>query len=200
MFISRRSFYNHEVIRRSSLLAGNCRRGCSRSLYVLKSIHLQTRRSHYSDIFQYLTANGVKGAKYQNVRTNSNYNSPVTDLKSNDLRCNVGASTGGGNTTTVSIAAGSSVTFTADTAVYHQGPISFYMTKGTHPENEVCVFSSGVSVETLPPGYQAISWFFMIHSCSKRLDWALSCFALLNTAIDRRTRNHLTPQWYLHGV
>jgi hypothetical protein len=52
----------------------------------------------------------------------------VTDLKSNDLRCNVGASTGG-TTTTVSVAAGSSVTFTADTAVYHQGPVSFYMTK-----------------------------------------------------------------------
>ncbi|KAF2200886.1 hypothetical protein GQ43DRAFT_55444 [Delitschia confertaspora ATCC 74209] len=81
---------------------------------------------HY--IFQYLTANGVQGAAYQNVRTNTNYNSPVTDLASNDLRCNVGGSTSSG-TTTVSVAAGSSVTFTADTAVYHQGPVSFYMTK-----------------------------------------------------------------------
>jgi len=60
---------------------------------------------------------------------NSNYNSPVTALNSNDLRCNVGASTSGGNTTTVSVAAGSTVTFTADTAVYHQGPVTFYMTK-----------------------------------------------------------------------
>ena len=75
--------------------------------------------------FQYLTANGAKGAKYQNVRTNSNYNSPVTDLSSKDLRCNVGASANGGNTTTVAIAAGSSVTLTADTAVYHQGPVTF---------------------------------------------------------------------------
>ncbi|KAF2661682.1 lytic polysaccharide monooxygenase [Lophiostoma macrostomum CBS 122681] len=87
----------------------------------------EVAQGHY--IFQYLTANGVKGAKYQNVRTNSNYNSPVTDLKSTDLRCNVGASANGGNTTTVSVTAGSSVTFTADTAVYHQGPVSFYMSK-----------------------------------------------------------------------
>jgi hypothetical protein len=83
-------------------------------------------QSHY--IFQYLTANGQKGAQYQNIRKNTNYNSPVTSLSSNDLRCNVGGNTGSG-TTTVSVAAGSSVTFTADTAVYHQGPITFYMTK-----------------------------------------------------------------------
>ncbi|KAF2195384.1 lytic polysaccharide monooxygenase [Zopfia rhizophila CBS 207.26] len=83
-------------------------------------------QGHY--IFQYLTANGQKGAKYQNIRTNTNYNSPVTSLSSPDLRCNVGGATGG-NTTIVSVASGSSVTFTADTAVYHQGPVSFYMTK-----------------------------------------------------------------------
>ncbi|KAH7118976.1 glycoside hydrolase [Dendryphion nanum] len=87
----------------------------------------EVAQGHY--IFQYLTANGVKGAKYQNVRTNTNYNSPVTDLKSNDLRCNVGASSNGGSTTTVSVAAGSTVTFTADVAVYHQGPVAFYLSK-----------------------------------------------------------------------
>ena len=63
------------------------------------------------------------------MRTNTNYNSPVTDLKSNDLRCNVGASNSGGSTTTVSVAAGSTVTFTADVAVYHQGPVAFYLSK-----------------------------------------------------------------------
>lgn len=31
-----------------------------------------------ADIFQYLTANGVKGGQYQNVRQNTNNNSPVT--------------------------------------------------------------------------------------------------------------------------
>jgi hypothetical protein len=81
-----------------------------------------------ADIFQYLTANGQKGAQYQNIRKNTNNNSPVTVLTDNDLRCNVGGGSGSG-TSTVSVAAGSSVSFTADQAVYHQGPVSFYMTK-----------------------------------------------------------------------
>jgi hypothetical protein len=86
----------------------------------------EVAHGHY--IFQYLTANGVKGAQYQNIRKNTNNNSPVTDLASTDLRCNVGGASGA-STTTVSVAAGSSVTFTADQAVYHQGPVSFYLTK-----------------------------------------------------------------------
>lgn len=49
-------------------------------------------------------------------------------MNSNDLRCNAGGGTGTG-TETVSIAAGASVAFTADVAVYHQGPISVYMAK-----------------------------------------------------------------------
>lgn len=80
------------------------------------------------DIFQYLTANGQKGAQYQNIRKNTNNNSPVTVLTDDALRCNVGGASGSG-TTTVSVAAGSSISFTADQAVYHQGPVSFYMTK-----------------------------------------------------------------------
>jgi hypothetical protein len=78
-------------------------------------------------MFQYLTANGVKGSQYQNIRPVPN-NSPVTSLSDNSLRCNVGGGSGG-STTTVSVAAGSTVSFTADQAVYHQGPVSFYMTK-----------------------------------------------------------------------
>ena len=76
--------------------------------------------AHY--IFEYLDSYG----QYQYIRRNTNMNSPVTDLASNDLRCNVGGETANG-TTTVSVAAGSSHTFTADIAVYHQGPVSFYM-------------------------------------------------------------------------
>ena len=70
-------------------------------------------------------------------------NSPVTDLTSNDLRsvlsfmnqrsktykdssCNVGGESGTG-TDTVNVTAGSAFSITADVAVYHQGPISFYM-------------------------------------------------------------------------
>lgn len=78
--------------------------------------------AHY--IFQYLD----NGGQYQNVRRNTNMNSPVTDLSSNDLRCNVGALTGG-STTTATVTAGTTHTFTLDQAVYHQGPVSFYMSK-----------------------------------------------------------------------
>lgn len=76
------------------------------------------------DIFEFFD----NGAAYQNVRQNTNYNSPVTDLTSNDLRCNVGGATGG-STSTISVAAGSTHTFKSDVAVYHQGPVSFYMSK-----------------------------------------------------------------------
>jgi hypothetical protein len=41
----------------------------------------------------------------------------------NDLRSNVGGNNGTG-TATVTMAAGSNVKFTADVAVYHQGPVS----------------------------------------------------------------------------
>ncbi|OCL04069.1 lytic polysaccharide monooxygenase [Glonium stellatum] len=90
------------------------------------SVLANVAHSHY--IFEYLTANGQEGAAYQNIRKNTNYNSPVTDLASPDLRCNVGGASGA-DTTVVSVAAGGSITFTADVAVYHQGPVSFYMTK-----------------------------------------------------------------------
>ncbi|KAL5392804.1 hypothetical protein DPSP01_000503 [Paraphaeosphaeria sporulosa] len=86
----------------------------------------EVAQGHY--IFQYLTANGQKGAQYQNIRKNTNNNSPVTVLSDTNLRCNVGGASGSA-TTVVSVAAGSSVSFTADQAVYHQGPVSFYMTK-----------------------------------------------------------------------
>ncbi|KAF2400768.1 hypothetical protein EJ06DRAFT_521468 [Trichodelitschia bisporula] len=82
--------------------------------------------AHY--IFQAVSTSGAKGAEYQYVRHNTNRNSPVVDLASLDLRCNVGGSSGA-STETLPVAAGSSVTWTADTAVYHQGPVSFYMTK-----------------------------------------------------------------------
>lgn len=47
----------------------------------------------------------------------------VIELDSTDLRCNVGGDSGA-DTETASITAGSEFTFTADIAVYHQGPVS----------------------------------------------------------------------------
>ena len=99
----------------------------SGSLYVEYSMARWRPANKNADIFQVLTANGAKGAIMQNIRNVPN-NSPVTDLASPALRCNVNGATGG-STGVVSVAAGSTVSFTADQAVYHQGPVSFYMTK-----------------------------------------------------------------------
>ncbi|KAK3938661.1 putative endo-beta-1,4-glucanase D [Diplogelasinospora grovesii] len=81
---------------------------------------------HY--IFQQLTVGSKKFGVYEHIRYNTNYNSPVTSLTSNDLRCNVGGETGT-NTTTIDVKAGDAFTFHSDVAVYHQGPISLYMSK-----------------------------------------------------------------------
>ena len=83
-------------------------------------------QAHY--IFYKFAASNVKFQTYEHIRYNTNYNSPVTDLSSKDLRCNVGGASGS-NTTTLPVKAGDAFTFTSDTAVYHQGPISLYMSK-----------------------------------------------------------------------
>lgn len=67
-------------------------------------------------------------AVWQYIRESTNNNSPVTDLTSNDLRCNVGGASGTGVNTTA-VKAGDSFTFALDIAVYHQGPITAYMSK-----------------------------------------------------------------------
>lgn len=71
---------------------------------------------------------------WQYIRESTNDNSPVTDLASNDLRCNVGTSGVGVNTTAVK--AGDSFTFSLDIAVYHQGPITAYMSKAPTTASE----------------------------------------------------------------
>ena len=64
---------------------------------------------------------------YQYVRRNSNSNSPV-GTTSVDIRCNAGAGTGG-STSTATVAAGSTVGFVMDQAIFHVGPLLVYMAK-----------------------------------------------------------------------
>ncbi|KAI0171050.1 glycosyl hydrolase family 61-domain-containing protein [Pestalotiopsis sp. NC0098] len=93
---------------------------------VAAALAAQCASAHY--IFTTFSPGTAKAAAYEYVRRNTNNNSPVLDLASNDLRCNVGGATGA-NTSTVEVAAGSPFTFTLDQAVYHQGPVSLYMSK-----------------------------------------------------------------------
>ncbi|KAI1773812.1 glycoside hydrolase family 61 protein [Hypoxylon cercidicola] len=88
--------------------------------------------AHY--IFQQLSVGANEFGPFEYIRQNSNYNSPVTDLVSNDLRCNVGAD--GASTETTEVTAGQEFTFTLDTPVYHQGPISIYMSKAPGAASE----------------------------------------------------------------
>jgi hypothetical protein len=90
------------------------------------SLSISNVSGHY--IFQQLSVGSQKFGVFEHIRKNSNYNSPVTSLSSNDLRCNVGGNSGSG-TSVLSVKAGDSFTFTSDTAVYHQGPTSLYMSK-----------------------------------------------------------------------
>ena len=76
--------------------------------------------AHY--MFQQLSVGSSQHPTWKYIRQHANYNSPVTDLASNDLRCNLGAS--GAGTETVTVSAGAQFTFTLDTPVYHQGPVS----------------------------------------------------------------------------
>lgn len=68
------------------------------------------------------------GAEYENIRKNTNYNSPIEQLSSNDLRCNAGG-LDGSSTGVLNLNAGASLTFKLDTPVYHQGPVQWYLGK-----------------------------------------------------------------------
>ncbi|KAI0434262.1 glycoside hydrolase family 61 protein [Xylaria sp. FL1042] len=94
--------------------------------FAAAALAAQSVSGHY--IFQALGKGTAKGTPYEFVRRNTNMNSPVTDLSSNDLRCNVGGATGG-STSTLALNAGDTFTFSLDQAVYHQGPVSLYMSK-----------------------------------------------------------------------
>jgi hypothetical protein len=77
-----------------------------------------TAFAHYR--WTHLVANGASTPDYQNVRLNTNYNSPVTDVTSNDIRCNTGTQANAANTKTYTVAAGSTIGLGLDQAIYHQ--------------------------------------------------------------------------------
>ncbi|KAK7753958.1 hypothetical protein SLS62_004057 [Diatrype stigma] len=163
----------------------------------------QGASGHY--IFQSLAAGNGKGTPYQYVRQNTNMNSPVLesagglpDLNSNDMRCNVGGATGG-STQTLALKAGDAFTFSLDQAVYHQGPVSLYMSKapGTAAEYDgsgpwfkikdwAPDFSSGQAVWTMSGSYT-----YNIPKCIPDGEYLLRIQSL---AIHNPGS---TPQWYI---
>ncbi|KAG8778260.1 hypothetical protein FRC12_025073 [Ceratobasidium sp. 428] len=75
-----------------------------------------------------LIVNGAKTGDYQYVRQNTNYNSPVTDVSSTDFTCNAGGRSAGA-AQTATVAAGSTIGFALDQAIYHVGVLNVYMAK-----------------------------------------------------------------------
>lgn len=76
-----------------------------------------------------LVANGTKSADYYYVRQNTNYNSPVTDVSSTDVRCNAGTQSAAASTHLGYVQAGSTVGLALDQAIYHPGVATIYASK-----------------------------------------------------------------------
>ncbi|KAI1158455.1 glycoside hydrolase family 61 protein [Nemania serpens] len=165
-------------------------------IVVAAALATQSVSGHY--IFQSLGKGTAKGTPYEFVRRNTNNNSPVTDLASKDLRCNVGGATGG-STSTMALNAGDQFTFSLDQAVYHQGPVSIYMSKapGTAAEYDGSgdwfkiydwgpKFGGGQAQWTLAASYSGT-----IPKCIPAGEYLLR---IQNLAIHNPGA---TPQWYI---
>jgi hypothetical protein len=76
-----------------------------------------------------LILSGAATPDYQYVRRNTNYNSPVLDVTSPDIRCNAGGLSSGPSTLTAAVVAGSTVGFKLDQSIFHPGPITVYLSK-----------------------------------------------------------------------
>ncbi|KAI2616169.1 glycoside hydrolase family 61 protein [Hypomontagnella submonticulosa] len=85
-------------------------------------------QAHYT--FPALVANGAASSKWEYVRKTTNYqsNGPVTDVNSEQFRC-YQLAPGNEGAKTMTVAAGSTVGFTADASVSHPGTLQFYMAK-----------------------------------------------------------------------
>jgi len=85
-------------------------------------------RAHYN--FPSMISGTTTTPAWQNVRQWTGYYTynPVQNVASNDIRCNVNGSTAFAPDI-LSIAAGSTVGFTANPDIYHPGPLLVYMAK-----------------------------------------------------------------------
>lgn len=90
-------------------------------------VSASTAFAHYR--WTNLVANGTTSADYYYVRQNTNYNSPVTDVSSNDVRCNTGTQASAASTHLGYVQAGSTVGLALDQAIYHPGVATIYATK-----------------------------------------------------------------------
>ncbi|KAF2476502.1 uncharacterized protein BDR25DRAFT_375416 [Lindgomyces ingoldianus] len=97
--------------------------------FLLPSLALlsATTSAHYT--FPALIANGATTSSWQYVRKTTNYqsNGPVTDVTSTQIRCYELAP--GTASQTMTVKAGDTLGFTAQSSISHPGPLMFYMAK-----------------------------------------------------------------------
>ncbi|KAG9099850.1 hypothetical protein FRC06_004767 [Ceratobasidium sp. 370] len=120
------------------------------ALVALAAAAVQPALGHYR-FFKLIDSAGTVTGEYQYVRSNTNTNSPVTDVTSTDFRCNVGGLASGSKTSISTVAAGSTVGFQSDigkslpesadhhksslpltpviAALLHPGPLQVYLGK-----------------------------------------------------------------------
>ncbi|KAB2571981.1 putative fungal cellulose binding domain protein [Lasiodiplodia theobromae] len=108
--------------------------------------------AHYC--FNKLIVDGavVDAEPYEYVRQNTNANSPVTDVSSNDLRCNVGGLASGSSTKTKEVAPGAEVGFALDSSIGHPGPLQVYMSKADSTAAEYDGSGDWFKVYEMGPG------------------------------------------------
>jgi len=94
---------------------------------VLAAALADTASAHYR--FYKVIAGSTTYPEYQYIRKNTNMNSPVTDVSSTDLRCNVGGLASAATTETLTVPAGSTFGFGSDIPPGHPGPYNIYMAK-----------------------------------------------------------------------
>lgn len=122
-------------------------RGASALLHFIMKISLakvaillalaNTSLAHY--IFQSLTVNGVTTEPFQYVRRHNNRNNPLKGFLSHEwIRCNKEAQSYAAQTSTLKIAAGSTVSFVLDIDIWHPSVSGEWM---PIPLKRRCVFS-----------------------------------------------------------
>lgn len=85
--------------------------------------------AHYN--FESLVVNGEITAPYQYVRSTTNSNSPVTDVSSDGIICNIGSNNADirAATETYTVAPGDEIGFNINSELGHPGPLAVYMSK-----------------------------------------------------------------------
>ncbi|OCL02080.1 lytic polysaccharide monooxygenase [Glonium stellatum] len=118
----------------------------------------QAVHAHYR--WTSLIVNGTTTGAFYYVRQNTNYNSPLTDVTSNDIRCNTGTLASGPTTNVATVIAGSTVGMALDQTIFHIGPLLAYLSKAPSDIHTYDGSGAWFKIAQTGPSFSsgAISW------------------------------------------